>query len=274
MAIRYREFNVPLHPDWENANSPLHRKKPMKIRVFYDDTWASNNNRKILMFFSGGSGINLQTETSTRVVHAVTAGYLYIDTISVDENFYGSRNVNFPNINFVGTAFDVPAYLNFVYTTLLQDATINKYYGVNTPIVMLGHSRGAGALIQWANMVSNGSTQMDTPYRTRVKGIVVNSPSGSGEGGHPATDRAIRNLVADVENNKFPNFLYTVGAGDTTHTTKAFMMYVQALGFPRRKETMEFRVVGDNNHGHGYPTDTAYGGYQMFLNLGIELMNR
>jgi hypothetical protein len=196
----------------------------------------------------------------------VSQGLLHIDTMSVPDNYVFYRNINFPNVDFSGKAAEVAAFLK-VIETLHNDSVIGKYFKTQSLYSLLGHSRGAGLLLDWSSIYD-----VNTSYKlnndSRMKSIVLNSPMGSGEGGYAGYDRFLRMGASGINSSKSSKILYTVGEGDKTHTSRPMMERLYRFGL--LQSNMDFKVVGDSTYTHDYPTTTTNGQYKVFLDFGIN----
>jgi hypothetical protein len=267
MSIKCKEFSVPLEPDFQNAALHGMHRHPNTIRVFYDDTWKKKL-RNGLVFFSGGNGLNIQTELSPRVKYAIELGYVFIDTMVYLENFPFRRNINFPSIEMLGAAFEIPAYLKVIYQTVCFDPDIQPYFCSRSKVALLGHSRGAGALLSYANLISQGSKQLQTPFDHLIQTMILHSPMGSGHGGYPAPDRTLRAAAHQLENLNIP-ITYVVAAGDLTHTSRPMMVYLYNM-YIKNNPYILFKVIGDDRYTHNFVTDTKNQLFKSFLDLGKQ----
>lgn len=265
MSIKYKDFSADLEPDFQNASLHGMHRNPHTLRVFYDDSWKKKL-RPALVFFSGGNGLNVQTELSPRVQYAIQLGYVFIDTMVCPENFPFRRNINFPSIEIFGSAFEVPSYLKTIYQTICFDSDIQPFFCSTCKISLLGHSRGAVALLNYANLRSQGSKQFQTPFDHLIHSIILHSPMGSGYKGYPAPDRILRSAAHQLEYVNIP-ITYVVAAGDVTHTSRPLMIYLYNM-YIKSNPNISFKVIGDDRYTHNFVTETKNQLFKDFIDLG------
>lgn len=271
MTIKYKDFSVPLEPDFKDAGLHGTCRYPNTLRVFYKDTWRKKI-RHALVFFSGGSGLNPQTELSPRVQYALELGHVFIDTMVYTENFQFRRNINFPCVEAMGPSFEIPAYLKVIYQTICFDSELKNFFCIKSQLTLLGHSRGAGALLSYASLVGQGSPQLKTPFDEKVHSIIVHSPMGSGYNGYPAPDRILRAVSHQLQHLNFP-ITYVVGGGDLTHTSRPLMIYLYNM-YIRKNPKIRFKVIGDDRYTHNFVTETKNQFFRAFLDLGHKSLKK
>lgn len=260
--IVFKDIEAPMDSVFASAAILNNPKQNITLRVFYDDSWLDEK-KDCIVFFSGGTGLNIQTETSVRPMYGVNSGFVYIDVMTVPSNFDVSRNFNFPNTYITGTSVDV-LMTTRVLNTIHSDLDLGKYLKQDSKYALLGHSRGGVAIQEY---LQNTATKGVQPP-LNIKSYTINSPSSSGEGGYTAPDRMFRMVNQNYNQNKI-KLRYTVGEGDTTHTARSVMERTYRYGMSQLSN-IDFVIVGDSRFTHDYPTTVDDNIYRSFIDFAIN----
>lgn len=182
MAIVKRDFVAKI-PDTIKLVDGLNRNDYKWILSLYsDDSWNDNEQRDVLIHFSGSGVTEHYQPNSTAVVKCINrnrhfAVLNYSGTPGTTQppyqNGWGVQTRNFfPYL--LRLSFEVQSALN----TLLQTKEINDLYKLGN-VYLSGKSRGGAAVVFWAGIASNTNVDSNNLYK-RVKGIVnFNGIAGS-----------------------------------------------------------------------------------------------
>lgn len=264
--IESKEFVIPysgisrittdLHIDALRAIQQKYIAAPFKLQVFKKA--GGGLAKGVIVIFSGGDGVYTMPITN------VYAQYAENDYIFV--NFTASLNMVVPT--YLSSAYlygwevvnhkEVDVALETVFTTVISDVDFSGRFTQDTPVYLVGFSRGAAILTHW-NEVQN-SLVFASPYAAKVKGIGCNSPSGSN-----VSFRATR-LLSKTICGSVPT-LVIAGADDRTHILRAEAERLNRAFDPWGK--VKFKVFGGVGSGH----NAAAGREHQFLDEVIDFAN-
>lgn len=241
------------------------------MSIFYDDTWVTGT-RDIVVFFEGGSGAGDDTVDYGRVKYVVDSGRIYIRFSAYPTKpIWYTYLSTYPVHDYAREAHEPELVLEELFINTVNDPVLKRWVRQDSKVVLTGTSRGAGAILQWSK--ATRGIFKDT-YRTKVVGIVANSPAGGGTTTADGTMRwagpqVAQRALVDLFQHCNHNCLGLFGAGDLTHTPRSIVEIAKIFV---TNPLVELRVVGDIDYPHGWPGLTAKGQYMVFFNMVFEYL--
>ena len=248
MSIVSKDFDIPI-TGWyaESAPKTLSRK-PITLRVFFDDSWTGT--KDIVVILSGGSGLNPMNTDDGKVVGAINRNHVLIDVMANPKNYPFVANIHFPNQTVVSRCMELPLAIDAIYEKLTLDPSVSSLITTDSNLKVGGHSRGAGLLCEHLSLIHTNNPELLGKYQSKIVRYVVNSPTGNNSDGHYSALKSLQELSGFCQ-FAGQDFILVVGAGDTTHTTRAMMTRIY-YGDIVKNPNIDFRVIGDDTYGHSW----------------------
>lgn len=261
--LKSKDFTVEITGYYAESAPRTISREPITLRVFWDDSWTTK--KDILLNMSGGSGLNPISLPSDKVEYTASKDHVFIDLMSNPNNFPYRANIYFSNGLNVSRAMEIPLALNEIYENIIYDSELSSILTNQSKIKIGGHSRGAGTVLEYIAMLTSGSNQFVTPYYNNISRYTINSPTGNNANGHSNALNSLDEIAGFVQFCDLP-LLFTVGAGDITHTTKAMItrLYYESL---LKNPKVIFKVVGGETFTHSYPNKYTNNEYKAWIDL-------